>query len=163
MAFRTKPASAPCAGCVSVRPNPNPGTPPVETKACESPHRSRLGRQHRQNACNWARCVRRFSFVFNVNGGATQARIQVRPINQQHRAGAHPNEQPTQVLIVLHPLGVKVNGVRPHLFTNPATHRNKLHGVDLSDDDWNNWGLTPFGDNSGSDPIYSVAAVPDTL
>ena len=36
------------------------------------------------------------------------ARIQVRPINQQHRAGARPNEQPTQVLIVLHPLGVKV-------------------------------------------------------
>ena len=35
------------------------------------------------------------------------ARIQVRPIHQQHRAGARPNEWPTQALIVLDPLSMK--------------------------------------------------------
>ena len=131
-AFRTKPAS-PTAPTHLVPvaypsdPIPTQGRHLLKQGVRKPASVTMMGRQPTgNNACNCrrnARCVRRFSFVFNVCTSSYTVRatvhrqrrpqqkmafaIQVRPINQQHRAGAHPNEQPTQVLIVLHPLGVK--------------------------------------------------------
>ena len=119
--------NASCADCGSARPNPNPTPRPAETRACESPHRhnnrSATDRQHSLQLSQ-KRPVCGLSLLANVctSSYTVAERPFTAPRPQQimafgasrsdqstnNTAGARPNEWPTQALIVLDPLSMKV-------------------------------------------------------